>query len=215
MTKPTLAPRPGASRVPSPLPGPVTGRPAGGPRPPSPAPNPLPASAARPARLPHPGGVASKAIIRRERDGEETVIEQTLDRIPSEPQGSGQGIVGVSQGLTIPGPKGSYMAARVDVAVYLPCANSVEDAQRVLGVCKELGDSYLDALSSEVTDFFSRLFGCKVVPLPQVPRGRRRRGKGPKGAEYSTSEARRAKRANRIFTPSASCTRRSRAPLFQ
>lgn len=105
---------------------------------------------ATPARLPRPGGNASLGITHRD---EQVTSRVTEIAVVGE---EGPGIVGVSQGLTIPGPKGSYAAARVDVSVYMPCGADKASVERVLASCKEVVDDHLDRMAEEVRVFFSQ-----------------------------------------------------------
>ena len=64
------------------------------------------------------------------------------------------GISGVSYGLTIPGPKNSYMTARIDVAVYLPHGEGADAARRAVEKAAELVQEKLERHAADVTAFF-------------------------------------------------------------
>lgn len=125
-----------------PLPRPLGAKPVSSPG--SVAPRPLP------GKMPRPGGAAS---VSYEKD--QQVQQSRIEELPADGGEEGPGIVGISQGLTIPGPKGSYMTARVDVFLYLPCAADLGSANRVYDRCKVFVDGKLDELAGEVKEFFS------------------------------------------------------------
>lgn len=68
--------------------------------------------------------------------------------------GIATGVSGVSMGLTIPGPQGSYMAARIDVACYLPHGPSDAEAQAAIARSVELVQRQLEEDAKAITAFF-------------------------------------------------------------
>lgn len=90
----------------------------------------------------------TRSVMKREKDGDETVTweKSSAQQVASVETASGfSGISGVSLGLTIPGPRGSYKVARIDVSCYLPHGPSDAEAkaaiERASNICSErLGD---------------------------------------------------------------------------
>lgn len=81
-----------------------------------------------PAKVAVKGLIASnRQIVRKERDNTETVLEEAgqVDNLEADSPAH-TGMAGINLGLTIPGPKGSYMTARIDVFGYVPALPSDE-----------------------------------------------------------------------------------------
>lgn len=68
--------------------------------------------------------------------------------------GNGDAYVGQSIGFTIPGPKGSYLSARVDAHCYLPCGTDPAEIRAAYQKCKDLISAELETDSRDVAKFF-------------------------------------------------------------
>jgi hypothetical protein len=66
----------------------------------------------------------------------------------------GDARVGVTVGLTIPGPRQSYMMARVDAHCTLPCEANEESVNRAFEKATELAQARLENISLDVKKFF-------------------------------------------------------------
>ena len=86
----------------------------------------------------------TKAVTHKDpQTKEETVIDESSHTEPLL-AAKNEAYVGISLGLTIPGPRNSYMVARVDVACYLPCENNDDDIRETY--------KHADALIQEVLE---------------------------------------------------------------
>jgi hypothetical protein len=70
-------------------------------------------------------------------------------------QGAGTALVGASFGLTIPGPAKSYLAARVECSVYLPCDPDDGSVETELERAKRIIEKSIEEDVKEVHQFFS------------------------------------------------------------
>ena len=112
-----------------------------------------------PALPPSRPGIVRTVVVRSARgNAPEEILEDkgTFHEVPNLAPATGPWAkVGVSLGYTIPGPKGSYLSARIDAHVELPCApfeNEVKAAQAMgTSYCKE----WLDGESAAVTKLFA------------------------------------------------------------
>lgn len=98
------------------------------------------------------------AVERSQRDGSKTQTEipteaPTLVDAPD----PGAATVGWGMSLTIPGPKGSYSAVKVEAFVYLPCQPTNESVQQTLERCSELVQERLNNDAAMAADYFSNM----------------------------------------------------------
>lgn len=72
------------------------------------------------------GMIANRQTLKRENKSETVVSEDT--KVTMHPGATEEnGLVGASLGLTFPGPKNSYMSARIDISCYLPTKTGSDD----------------------------------------------------------------------------------------
>ncbi len=84
-------------------------------------------------------------IERSERSGEKTLIGGDSRSIVVPPR-TGQAMIGLGMGVTIPGPKGSYLSARIDAQCYLPCEPNAESIRKTYA---EAGDRVQEQLMQD------------------------------------------------------------------
>lgn len=86
--------------------------------------------------------IASRQIVKKERDQTETVIDEAanVEVLPADSP-KHTGVTGINLGITIPGEKGSYMTARIDVFGYVPAIPTNEGMKsgfkRISDLCQE------------------------------------------------------------------------------
>jgi hypothetical protein len=66
---------------------------------------------------------------------------------------------GVSMGFTIPGPKNTFLSARIDAWCSVPCGNSDEEIQGAMTHCCELIQNQLADSASVAQEFLDALSG--------------------------------------------------------
>lgn len=71
--------------------------------------------------------------------------------------GYANGVSGVSQGLTIPGPPNSYWSARVEVSCFLPHGPTDEDAKVAIERASNIVQGALSDEALEIQDFWKNL----------------------------------------------------------
>ena len=99
------------------------------------------------------GQATSKTIVtHRDRGGEETTKfeHQGSNAFPAE----GPALAGVGFGLTLPGPEKTYLMARVDAFVYLPCEATEAGIKSAMAKASEIVQEQLAAEAKEAQLFF-------------------------------------------------------------
>jgi len=101
---------------------------------------------------------SSTTLVRKDRDGDEQELrsDHSVVEVPGV-TGSGLGTVGCSLGLTIPGPRGSYMSARADVWVYLPTDGSEESSRQVAEKARTIAQEALDEAAQVAVAYLNAL----------------------------------------------------------
>lgn len=96
------------------------------------------------------GMIASRQIVKREKDKTESVVDEQADTRPINGNIGEDGLVGMSLGITLPGPKNSYMAARIDVICYLPTHTKTDE--QVKRTFKRVEDLVQEELEKQVDE---------------------------------------------------------------
>lgn len=101
------------------------------------------------------GFVASSNRIEKKKNGEEKPVSfrSSQEAVPMG-EDAGPAIVGMSQGLTLPGPKNSYMVARVDVWCSLPSKTDDESIKKTQDRITLLLDKRLEHEAGVIRKFF-------------------------------------------------------------
>lgn len=117
----------------------------------------------RPVRLKgaakaNPGQVTgSYAVTKKEQDGSTTTLHEGHSSAAIVQPG--EAMAGVGMGLTIPGPAGTYTAARVDAYCYLPCQPTNEGVREAMAQASELVQQQIESDAKEVQRFFVSMKG--------------------------------------------------------
>ena len=117
-----------------------------------PSPNPIRRFKAAPRAS--SGQVNGTVEIDQTRDGEKELLHAREESTPIH-GGSGQAMIGLSMGVTIPGPRGTYMSARIDAHCYLPCGTSKAEIDSAYARAADLIQERLEQDSQTVNEFFA------------------------------------------------------------
>lgn len=95
----------------------------------------------------HPTGqmTSSRQIVRTEKDRTEKVLDEaTAVESLAHDSPDHTGLTGINLGLTIPGPKNSYMTARIDVFAFVPAVPTDEGMKAALERVSNLAQERLE-----------------------------------------------------------------------
>ncbi len=100
------------------------------------------------------GQVNGTVDIVQTSDGEADALHSQEESTPvhGEP---GPAMIGLSMGVTIPGPPKSYMSARIDAHCYLPCGTSDADIDAAYARAADKIQERLEQDSQTVNEFFA------------------------------------------------------------
>jgi hypothetical protein len=99
---------------------------------------------------------SSTSISHRARDGSENQVHehQSVKAASAEEIEGPAGMSGVGLGLTLPGPQGTYLMARIDAFCYFPHANNDDAAKGAMKRASDLVQEQLQAEAAEANEFF-------------------------------------------------------------
>lgn len=103
--------------------------------------------------MPKAGQVTtSRSVTQTAQGGDKRVVHQqeSVERLVFQ---DGPATVGLGTGVTIPGPKGSYAAGRVEVYVYLPAPNSAEGTRTALDTAERIIEERLESGIKEIQEY--------------------------------------------------------------
>lgn len=101
------------------------------------------------------GRLNTQRTIDNSRTGEIAQAEANSEVLDIKDCGTNTGVSGLALGLTIPGQKGSYWSARVDVSCYLPHGPSDKDATNAIDRATSIVSAALEKEAAEVQSFFA------------------------------------------------------------
>ncbi len=106
-----------------------------------------------PKVTPKGSALIQSEIIAKNGKEEETIKVNSRNSVF--PHDTGPASVGVSLGLTIPGPPRSYMAARVDISVVLPCGVTKEELVAAKARASALVNQFIAEEAKDIRSYFS------------------------------------------------------------
>jgi len=103
------------------------------------------------------GKLSTQASLTKKEKGKQTVLKDETQTKHIDTNGDVSASVGLSMGLTIPGPKGSFASARIDVSVSIPCGAGDADVKNAYIRAGNLVQDELESSSQQIIEFFKVL----------------------------------------------------------